>query len=244
MRPWQLRPARDFGQPLGRRLRSAGREPGLLSQTAHLAWSTLVRAYLAVCHRLVVAGRENLPGEAPFVMIANHCSHLDALSLSAALPRRLSQRAYALAAGEVFFAALPVAGFAALALNALPVWRKHTSSDDLALLRQRLVEDGAVFILFPEGTRSRTGEMARFRPGIGALVAGSDIPVVPCFLAGAHAAWPPGRALPRWGRLQLRIGAPLAFPAAANERAGWTDIAAACEAAVRAMGGDQRTTAR
>ncbi len=233
---WNLRPARDFGLPLGRRLRSHGREPGLLSLLAHAAWTMLVRAYLAAFHRLSVRGRENLPAAPPFVLIANHASHLDALTLAAALPRRLSQSAFSLAAGEVFFSSLPAAGFAALAVNALPVWRKRTSAADLEFLRQRLVEDRLVFILFPEGTRSRTGEIAPFRPGIGALVAGSEVPVVPCFLQGTHAAWPPGRKLPRPGRIRLRIGAPLCFAATANDRAGAAAVAAACEAAVRAMG--------
>jgi len=234
---WNFRPARDFGLPLGRRLRSTSREPGLLSFVAHGLWTLLLRAYLAAFHRLSIAGLENLPPAPPFVLIANHGSHLDALTLAAALPRRLSRVAFSLAAGEVFFAKLPVAGFAALAINALPIWRKHTSEADLAFLRRRLEEDGLVFILFPEGTRSRTGAMARFRPGIGALVADSRIPVVPCFLEGAHAAWPPGRWLPRPRNVSLRIGAPLGFAATANDRAGWVEIAAACEAAVRALGG-------
>ncbi len=232
---WRYRPARDLGLPLAGRLRSAGREVGLLSRFAHLLWLALVRLYLAAAHRLSIEGRGNLPAAAPFILIANHTSHLDALTLAAALPARLSPSAYALAAGEVFFARLPIAGFAALAMNALPVWRKHTSAADLDLLKRRLTEDGAVFILFPEGTRSRTGEMAPFRAGIGPLVAGSEIPVVPCHLAGAFAAWPAGRSLPRPGRLRLRIGPPLRFAAEPNSRAGWNRIAAACEAAVRSL---------
>jgi 1-acyl-sn-glycerol-3-phosphate acyltransferase len=234
---WKLRPARDFGLPLGRRLRSTSREPGLPSFLAHWLWTSLVRLYLAAFHRLTVTGRENLPAAPPFVLIANHGSHLDALSLAAALPPRLSRSAFSLAAGEVFFSALPVAGFAAFAVNALPIWRKHTSEADLAFLRQRLAEDRLVFILFPEGTRSRTGAMGRFRPGIGALVAESEIPVVPCFLEGAHAAWPPERWLPRPRKLRLRIGAPLGFAARPNDRAGWLEVAATCETAVRALGG-------
>jgi len=234
---WDLRPARDFGLPAAQRLRSHAREPGLPSLTVHALWQRLVRLYLLTFHRLAVTGRENLPAAAPFMLIGNHTSHLDALTLASVLPSRLSQRAFALAAGEVFFSSLAAAGFAAVAVNALPIWRKHTGTGDLAFLRQRLEEDRLVFILFPEGTRSRTGAMARFRPGIGALVADSRIPVVPCFLEGAHAAWPPGRWLPRPRNVSLRIGAPLGFAATANDRAGWVEIAAACEAAVRALGG-------
>ena len=77
--------------------------------------------------------------------------------------------------------------------------------------------------------------MSRFRPGIGTLVAGHPIPVVPCYLAGAHAAWPPTRRLPRPGRLHLVIGPALAFEATPADRAGTVAVASACEAAVRAL---------
>ena len=236
MTNWQLRPARDHGLSLGDRLRSHNREPGLLSAATHVAWGLAVRTYLSVFHRLVVEGRENLPAQLPYVMVGNHCSHLDALSLGAALPRAVARRAYSLAAGDVFFGTLATSGFAALAINALPVWRKNTSAADLALLRERLAEDGLVFILFPEGTRSRTGEMGRFRPGIGSFVAGSNVPVVPCYLHGAHAAWPPTRRLPRPGRLRLVIGAPLVFADVANTREGWVQVAETCEREVRGLG--------
>ena len=234
MTDWQLRPARDHGLTLQQRLRSSGREPGLGGHLLGFFWRALVRGYLLAVHRLEVTGREHLPNP-PFVLVANHSSHLDALTLAAALPHRLARRAFALAAGDTFFTSLPGAAFAAYAINALPVWRKDTTEADIDLWRARLLEDGAVLILFPEGTRSRTGAMARFRPGIGTLVAGHPIPVVPCFLAGAHAAWPPDRHLPRPGRLHLIIGPALRFADAPADRAGTIAVAAACEAAVRAL---------
>ena len=234
MTGWQLRPARDHGLTLQQRLRSSSREPGLGGHLLGFLWRGVVRGYLLAVHRLEVTGREHLP-PAPFVLVANHSSHLDALALVAALPHRLARRAFALAAGDTFFTSLPGAAFAAYAINALPVWRKHTGQADIDLWRTRLLEDGAVLILFPEGTRSRTGAMARFRPGIGTLVAGNTIPVVPCFLTGAHAAWPPDRRMPRPGRLQLVIGRALCFPNVTADRAGAITVAERCEAAVRAL---------
>ena len=139
---------------------------------------------------------------------------------AAALPPSAARKAFALAAGDTFFSSVPAAAFAAYAVNALPVWRSRTTAADLAALRARLVEDRVVFILFPEGTRSRTGTMAPFKPGIGALVAGTSVPVVPCWLEGAGAAWPAGQRLPRPGRLHLRIGPPLDFSTATPDRAG------------------------
>ncbi|MES2711628.1 MAG: lysophospholipid acyltransferase family protein [Pseudomonadota bacterium] len=234
---WQLKPARDLGLATQERLRSHGREAGLGSVVVHAAWRGLVRAHLALLHRFEVTGRENLPPP-PFVIVANHSSHLDALSIGAALRGPAARRAHALAAGDTFFTSGATSLFAAYALNALPVWRKRTRAKELETLRTRLVEDELVYILFPEGTRSRDGQMAAFQPGLGAFVAGSAVPVVPCHLEGAFAAWPATRRMPRPGKLRLRIGTPLSFADSTQDRAGWTEIAARCEAAVRALGGE------
>ena len=235
MTDWQMRPARDLALPLGDRLRSHRREGGLLSFAGNAAWRAAVRAYLAAAHRLEVTGRHNLPVTAPFVMVGNHTSHLDALALCAALPGHLARHAVALAAGNVFFRSAGTALFAATALNALPIWRDSTTAEDLTFLRTRLAEDGLVFILFPEGTRSRDGTLGRFRPGLGAFVAGSAVPVVPCFLHGAHACWPATRRLPRPGKLRLVIGAPMHFDGVCNDRKGSMQVASDVEEAVRTL---------
>lgn len=231
---FNLRPARDHGLDTADRLKSLSRERGLGSLVVGRAWRALLRGYLAGYHRLEVTGRENLPPP-PFVMVGNHSSHLDALTLSGALRGDAARRAHALAAGDTFFTSTLGSAFAAYAVNALPIWRKRTRASEIATLRERLIEDRLVYILFPEGTRARNGVMGGFQPGIGALVAGSEVPVVPCYLDGAFAAWPPTRRCPRPGKLRLAIGAPLRFDTAAAGRGGWEDVARGCEAAVRAL---------
>ncbi len=231
---WQLRPARDQGLSPTARLQSQGRERGLGSVVIGAAWRGVTGVYLRTVLGLRVTGRENVPAP-PFVMIANHSSHLDALTLSAALPWRSAQVAFALAAGDTFFTSTVGSAFSAYAVNALPVWRKRTSAADLDTFRQRLIEDRAVFILFPEGTRSRTGEIGPFKSGIGALVAGSPIAVVPCYLDGARAAWPPDRKFPGRGQLHLTIDPPLSFADVAMDRAGCLQVAERCEQAVRGL---------
>lgn len=234
---FDLRPARDHGLDAADRLKSLSRERGLGSVLLGSAWRMLLRAYLRAFHRLEVTGREHLPA-APFVIIANHTSHLDALTLSAVLRGEAARRAHALAAGDTFFASTLGAAFAAYAVNALPIWRKRTRASEIATLRDRLVEDRLVYILFPEGTRARDGVMAGFQPGIGALVAGTGVPVVPCFLEGAFAAWPPTRKYPRPGKLRLRIGPPVRAEDLPATRNGWEEAARRCEAAVRALAGE------
>jgi 1-acyl-sn-glycerol-3-phosphate acyltransferase len=232
---WQFRPARDTELSPIARLRSHSREVGLAGAVVQGLWRRGVRRYLQLFHKLDVVGRENLPTATPYILIANHSSHLDAMSLGAMLRGPAARRAFALAAGDVFFGSVRSSAFAAWAVNALPVWRKRTSAKDLNGLRERLEQDQLVYILFPEGTRSRNGEMGRFLPGIGALVAAGPVPVVPCYLEGAYACWPAGRKFPSPGKLRLTIGQPLEFSTIANDKSGWMEIARQCEQAVRGL---------
>jgi 1-acyl-sn-glycerol-3-phosphate acyltransferase len=128
-----------------------------------------------------------------------------------------------------------MAAFSATVLNALPVWRNKVGKQGLTDLKTRLLEDRCAYILFPEGTRSRNGEMKSFKAGLGMLVAGTDVPVVPCRLTGTHAAFPPGYWLPRLSRIGVRFGEPMTFADVVNRRSGWENIAERTEAAVRAL---------
>ena len=222
---WRFRPARDLDLAPGARFRSVRREPGLVGALLHGGWRLLVRLYLGLFHRFRVVGGEHLPTAAPFVLVANHASHLDALALGALLPPALGSRTYALAAGDVFFEHDGLAAFASLVLNALPMRRKKASVADLKELRARLVEEPCVLVLFPEGTRVKDGRMIPFKPGIGMLVAAAAVPVVPCHIDGAYAAMPPGSRLPRPRRITVRVGVPRTFADQPNDKAGWLAIA-------------------
>src|ERR1043166_8048269 len=125
MEPWKLEPAHDTGLAPAERFRSVRRESGLLEGLAHQLAFAIVRAYLTIAHRLQISGRAQLPAHGPFILAANHCSHLDALSLVAALRPRHRERAFPIAAGDVFFQTRPSTVFSAIVLNALPIWRNN-----------------------------------------------------------------------------------------------------------------------
>jgi 1-acyl-sn-glycerol-3-phosphate acyltransferase len=241
MDAWKLDPAHDLGLPPAERLRSLKREGGLVDSLVRRLWWTAVRAYFSICHRLEVRGREHLPAEPPYVLIANHESHLDALLLASSVPARLWDRLFPIAAGDVFFETPAIAVFAAFVLNALPMWRKHCGPHALQQLRERLVGEGCVYILFPAGARSRDGRMLPFKAGLGMILAGTEVPVVPCHLEGAYEAVPPDSLWPRFRRIRVTIGEPMRFADTPNDRAGWQAMAAACEAAVRGLGGEDAT---
>jgi 1-acyl-sn-glycerol-3-phosphate acyltransferase len=241
MEPWNLQPAHDTGLTPGERFRSVRRESGLLESLTHHACFSLLRSYFAVAHRLTIVGRDRLPAHGPFVLAANHCSHLDALALGAALIPRHRERAFPIAAGDVFFQSTLTSTFSAIMLNALPMWRKNCGPHALADLRRKLQEEKAIFIIFPEGGRSRTGSMMPFKHGLGMLVAETSVPVVPCGLVGTFEALPPQRNFPRPVAIKLVIGESLQFASTANDRTGWSQVASSLESRVRDLIGQSRT---
>jgi len=235
MEEWRFEPADDLGLTAEQRRLSLRREVGLESAISCFFWRSITRAYLAIAHRLEICGRENLPRQAPFILVANHASHLDAIILGGILPLRFVGAVFPIAAGDTFFTKRATSIFATAFMNALPIWRKNCGAHSLENLRERLMRGRCVYILFPEGTRSRSGEMAPFKPGLGRLVAGANIPIVPCYLDGTFAALPPAETVPRWKKISVRVGKPLSFAAMTNDRAGWQSIAAATENAVRSL---------
>ena len=208
MDEWKYDPPADLAEPLADRLRGFPREPEMWMYALRSTAAVAIRAWLAGYHRFRIHGRERLPLGKSFVMVGNHQSHLDAPCLLGALPLRSLHRAFPAAAADYFFASLPSSAFASIVINALPFDREAKGAESLAVCRALLETPGNVLILFPEGTRSPTGELGRFRSGIGRLVEGTDVPVVPCCLSGAHRAWPKGKLVPRPRKLDLWIGEP------------------------------------
>jgi 1-acyl-sn-glycerol-3-phosphate acyltransferase len=190
-----------------------------------------------VYHRLEIIGRENLPTEGSFVMVANHCSHIDALCLLAALPLRKLHRAYPAAASDYFFTSAPRMAIATILINALPFRRTSHIRESLDLCRRLLENPGNILIIFPEGTRSPTGELGEFKPGVGSLLAGTKIPLVPCYIAGAFAAWPKQRTLPRPRHLRLMIGLPRTFESLRSGRLSAERITADMRQAIMELKG-------
>ncbi len=179
-----------------------------LSTLVAIVIRRLLRLYL----RFEISGAENLPNDDSFVLVANHSSHLDALCLLAALPLRRLPRAHTVAAADYFFRSATRFWIAALTANALPFTRGKRVRESLAICSDVLSTSGNVLIIFPEGTRSRSGELQPFRTGIGALVAGRDVPVLPC-----HAARPRGLA-PAAEMARHRAGEELRAPENADAR--------------------------
>jgi 1-acyl-sn-glycerol-3-phosphate acyltransferase len=241
MQEWAFKPAADLDLSAQERWLSLRREIGLGDSLMHFIWLGFARAFLTCWNRLEVVGRENLPRQPRFVMVANHRSHLDAPALASTLPMKWRDYVSPIAAGDVFFEKRGMAAFAALVVNALPLWRRrfHGTGHALEELRGRITRKAAIYILFPEGTRSRDGRLLPFKNGIGALVAGTDVPVVPCHIAGTAEAAPVGAHFPGRHRITVRIGQALDFQSTGHDRKGWDRVAETTRHAVEHLAARQ-----
>ena len=206
MENWQYRPSPGIGTPVAESLRSFPREPGMLAYAIRSTAAVLLRAWMRIYHRLRIEGRENLPPRGSCVLVCNHTSHLDTLCLLSAVPFSRIHDCFPAAAADYFFSSLPRSAVAAILINALPFDRRAKGAESLTLCSELLNNAGNILILFPEGTRTTTGNMGRFRSGIGRLAAGTDIDILPCHLEGGVRAWPKGKLFPRPRKLCLRIG--------------------------------------
>ena len=235
MIPWQYRVAPDLNQTVAQRWAGVAREPDLLCYALRSAGAIVTRTLLATYCRFRVEGREHLPRSGSFVLVSNHASHLDAFCLLSALPLGRLHHAFPAAAADYFFTSPAAGALSGVFVNAVPMARKGGVRQTLRQFRRLLATDGNVLILFPEGTRSTTGEIGAFKGGVGDLVAGTPVPVVPCHLDGAHRAWPKGAWIPRPRRLRLTIGAPMRFEHLERNRQNASLIAQELESAVRRL---------
>jgi len=235
MKRWRYDPANDVERTPLERLRQFPRERDMLVYGLRSLGALIIRALLRVYHRFEIIGHENLRTNRSLVIVANHCSHLDTLCLLAALPLRKLHRAFPAAASDYFFQSVPRLWIAAVVVNALPFARQVHVRQSLSLCGELLGNPGTILIIFPEGTRSTTGEIREFKSGIGALVAGCDVAVVPCFIEGSFRAWPKGRRLPRPRKVRLIVGASRNYCARNRDKIDIYAIAAELREAVNEL---------
>ncbi len=147
--------------------------------------------------RWKVQGVENLPAEGPVILAVNHQSMWDPIVAGCSIPRRVSF----MAKEELF--SIPVISNISRSLGAFPVKR---GQGDMNAIRQSLaiLKEGRVLGLFPEGTRSKDGEIQKGQPGIVLLMEKSKATVVPIKIFGTRSLLTKG-----WGKIVVVIGKPM-----------------------------------
>ena len=135
-----------------------------------LFFAAVVRPFLALFIGLRVRGREHLPAADPFVLIANHTSHLDTVALLSLFPLGRLHRIRPVAAADYFLSGRLRAWLSTTLFGILPVARRHVTkaNNPLETMRAALAA-GDSLILFPEGTRGADGEPGHFLPGVAHL---------------------------------------------------------------------------
>lgn len=240
---WVYETAKDSGLSFINRLREFPREPDPFVYSARIASALAIRAAVRMYNRFDITGRQNLPADRSFVLVANHASHFDAIALLSALPIRALHRAYPIAARDYFGSNAAFLALATVVANVMLFDRNAKGKDDLTLCRQLLEEPGNVFVLFPEGTRSIDGRLGIFKRGIGLLLAGTNHPVVPCHLEGTHRALPKGALIPRPARVHLTIGEPRTYEKVECNDEGALQICADLRRSVMALAGETQPQA-
>jgi 1-acyl-sn-glycerol-3-phosphate acyltransferase len=235
-------PAADLGRARTLWPRGPEHEPALLQGGVRSLAAVLLRFWLRAYHGLTIVGRENLPPDRSFVLIANHASHLDTPCLLSALPIGRLHRAFPAAARDYFCVSPPWALLAKVVVNALPFDRHCAPWHSLGACARLLSKPGHILLLFPEGKRSADGGLGEFKPGVAFLVASRDIPVVPCHLAGTHKALPRGAWFPRPRSIRLTIGTPRVYAHLPATRASRRHICRELREAVTLLGQTCRNT--
>ena len=189
----------------------------------------LLRPLLRLLFGVSVEGRKNLVGLDQFIIAANHNSHLDVLLLFSVLPRRKITSTRPVAAGDYFGRRRVL--FRIVDYLFRPIWVVRGEKSGAAMeAMTRTLAAGESIVIFPEGTRGATGEIGRFKTGVGRLAERfPNVPSIPVFLCGPEKALPKDSAvpLPIWNR--VLIGPPQRFGP------DCTNIAGSLEAMVREL---------
>ena len=192
--------------------------------------------FLHVLWRPEVTGLENIPETGGALLASNHLSILDSIFL----PLVVSRPVTFAAKSEYFTGTRLVDRVTAMymrATNQLSVDRAGARAAQ-AMLEAALerVNGGALFGIYPEGTRSPDGRLYRGRTGIGWLALNSGVPVIPVAMIGTDRVLPPGRTVPKLYRIQVKIGSPLTFDALRAEGTGGRQRRAVTDTVMEAIG--------
>jgi 1-acyl-sn-glycerol-3-phosphate acyltransferase len=174
-----------------------------MSPLYFLGWS-LSRAVFATYFHWRIFNPERVPMEGPVILASNHASFLDPPLVGAGVNRPLNY----LARENLF--RFPVLGSILHGVNAVPVDREGGGAKGLKAIMTRLKAGGGI-VLFPEGTRTRTGKLQPARSGIGLTVIKSSAPVVPVRVFGTFEAYGKGVRFPRPCGVAVKYGYPLTF---------------------------------
>ncbi len=167
-------------------------------------------------------GLENLPSSGAFIIAANHASHMDTGAIIVGMGER-AEDLFVLGARDYFFNTPLKGWFFHTFLRVVPFDRTVNPLEGLRIAAA-ILQSGYPLLIFPEGTRSVTGSLQPFKPGLGLLAIETGVPVVPALIEGTFEALPKGRLLPRRSKIKVTFGEPVKVEMLVADRKALAEI--------------------
>ncbi len=193
--PTEVRPSRRK-----REAEEPGRNETIAAIWFRIVQLTLGTIYMSFCS-LRATGRQHIPRTGAGLIVANHLSHWDVFMIGFVAPRTLNY----VARSTLF---IPILGTLIRSVGGFPIQREGIGAQGIKETLKR-VRAGGLVVLFPEGTRSRDGELAPLKSGIAMLAAKTKVPVIPAAIAGTYEGWPRWHRFPRMFPVRVVFGQPI-----------------------------------
>ncbi len=163
---------------------------------------SLCAILVRVMFDLKVRNKHLLPKAGGVLVVSNHQSYIDPILLAV-----LMRRPFAFLADAYLFKIAPFR-WLITKLNAFPV---KQGSGDVGAMKQtiRLLQEGWILTIFPEGHRTANGTMLPVQAGVALVVRRAKVPVMPAIIYGAYDAWPRHQVAPKFGRVRVIYRAPI-----------------------------------
>ncbi len=189
-------------------------QPGWPDYRAAVYFRLLLQSILFTLSRsfqIVEVEGNDLKGlDDPVIFIANHQSHLDAPDIIKVLPRRVRTKTSVAAAKDYIFGNRATGFLSRVAFNTFPLDREGNIDESLTNIG-KILDKGNSVLIFPEGTRTRTGEIQDFKKGIGIIAPEMGVPIIPIKISGNFEILPRKHHIPKHGKTTITIGEPIKF---------------------------------
>ncbi|MGH3661081.1 MAG: lysophospholipid acyltransferase family protein [Micromonosporaceae bacterium] len=167
--------------------------------------------WLKLIWRPSVEGLEHIPDEGAAILASNHLSFSDSIFLPLVLKRKI-----VFVGKSEYFTGRGFKGWCSRlffkGVGTIPVDRTGGRAAQAALeTAKRVLSEGRLFGIYPEGTRSPDGKLYRGKTGVARLALESGAPVIPALMMNTDVVQPVGKLIPRLVRVKIRIGKPLNF---------------------------------
>ena len=166
---------------------------------------------LQLLGRPKVEGLEHVPSSGPVILASNHLAVMDSFFLPLVVRRRIT-----FLAKSEYFTGTGFKGWLSrwffTAMGQVPIDRSNADAAQAALdTAERVLDQGKLLGMYPEGTRSPDGRLYKGKTGLGRLALQTGVPVIPVAMIGTNVVNPPGTTMLRFGRVTVRFGKPMDF---------------------------------